>query len=34
MKIRELKRGAYFTLKELAEPKENQVYIKGTITGP
>lgn len=29
MKIRELKRGVYFTLKEIAEPKENQVYIKG-----
>lgn len=25
----ELKKGDYFTLKEISEPKESQVYIKG-----
>ena len=29
MKLKELKRGEFFTLKEYAEPKENQVWIKG-----
>ena len=27
--LRELKKGDWFTLKEIAEPKESQVYIKG-----
>lgn len=27
--IREIKKGDFFTLKEIAEPKESQVYIKG-----
>lgn len=29
MTIRELKKGDYFTLKEIAEPKESQVWIRG-----
>lgn len=29
MKLKKLKKGAYFTLKEIAEPKRNQVFIKG-----
>ena len=28
-KLKNLKRGEYFTLKLIAEPKENQVYIRG-----
>ena len=27
MKIQELKKGDYFTLKPIAEPKESQVYV-------
>ena len=29
MTIKELKKGEYFTLKPIAEPKESQVYIRG-----
>ncbi len=29
MELKELKVGEYFTLKEIAEPKESQVYIRG-----
>lgn len=29
MKIRDIKKGEFFTLKEISEPKESQVYIKG-----
>lgn len=29
MKIRELKQGDYFTLKQIDEPKESQVWIRG-----
>jgi uncharacterized alpha/beta hydrolase family protein len=29
MTIKDIKKGDYFTLKEIAEPKESQVYIKG-----
>lgn len=29
MKLRELKKGDYFTLRKIEYPKENQVYIKG-----
>lgn len=29
MTIKDLKKGDYFTLKPIAEPKENQVFIKG-----
>ena len=29
MKLKDLKRGEYFTLKPIEEPKESQVYIKG-----
>lgn len=29
MKLKDLKKGDYFTVKPIAEPKENQVYIKG-----
>ena len=29
MTIKELKKGEFFTLKPIAEPKEHQVYIKG-----
>lgn len=29
MKLKDLKRGEYFTIKPLEEPKENQVYIRG-----
>lgn len=28
IKIKNLKRGEYFTLRPIAEPKENQVYIR------
>lgn len=28
-KLKNLKRGEYFTLRPIAEPKESQVYIKG-----
>lgn len=28
MKLRELKKGEWFTLKPIAEPKANQVYIR------
>lgn len=27
--LKTLKKGEYFTLKEIAEPKENQVYVRG-----
>lgn len=29
MKIKDLKKGEYFTLKPIDEPKQNQIYIKG-----
>jgi len=29
MTIKELKKGTYFTLKNIQNPNENQVYIKG-----
>lgn len=29
MKIRDLKQGDYFTLKQIGEPKESQVWIRG-----
>lgn len=29
MKIRELKAGEYFTIKQVSEPKANQVWIRG-----
>ena len=29
VQLKEIKKGDYFTLKEIAEPKESQVYIKG-----
>lgn len=29
MKLKELKKGEYFTLKLMENPKENQVYIRG-----
>ena len=29
MKVKDLKKGEYFTIKPLEEPKENQVYIRG-----
>lgn len=29
MKLKNLKKGEYFTLKPIEEPKENQVYIRG-----
>lgn len=29
MILKELKKGEYFTLKPYADPKDNQVYIKG-----
>lgn len=28
MKLKDLKKGDYFTLKDIAEPKENQVWVK------
>lgn len=28
MKLKDIKKGEYFTLKPIAEPKESQVYIK------
>lgn len=27
--LKDLKKGEYFTLKEIAEPNENQVYVRG-----
>lgn len=29
MKLKDLKKGTYFTLKPIAEPKENQVWLRG-----
>lgn len=29
MTVKELKKGEFFTLKPIAEPKESQVYIRG-----
>lgn len=29
MKIKELKKGEYFTVKQITEPKESQVYVRG-----
>lgn len=29
MKIKELKKGEFFTLTQIYEPKENQVYVRG-----
>ena len=29
MKLKNLKQGTYFILKNVSEPKENQVYVKG-----
>lgn len=29
MKLKELKKGDYFTVKDIPYPKENQVYVKG-----
>lgn len=29
MKLKDLKKGEYFTLKPIEEPKENQVFIRG-----
>lgn len=29
MVLKDLKKGEYFTIKPIDEPKENQVYIKG-----
>ena len=29
MKLKELKKGEYFTIKPLENPKESQVYIRG-----
>lgn len=29
MKLKDLKKGEFFTLKSIDEPKENQVYIRG-----
>lgn len=29
MTVKDLKKGDYFTLKPVAEPKESQVYVKG-----
>ena len=29
MKLKDLKRGEFFTLREIAEPKDNQVYVRG-----
>ena len=29
MTVKQLKQGEYFTRKPIAEPKENQVYIRG-----
>jgi len=29
MKIKELKKGEFFTLKPISEPEESQVYIRG-----
>lgn len=29
MKLKDLKKGEYFTIKQIENPKENQVYIRG-----
>jgi folate-dependent tRNA-U54 methylase TrmFO/GidA len=29
MTIKDIKKGGYFTLKEISEPNGNQVYVKG-----
>ena len=29
VQLKDIKKGDWFTLKEIAEPKESQVYIKG-----
>lgn len=29
MKVKDLKKGEYFTLKSIEEPKENQVWVRG-----
>jgi len=29
IKIKDLKKGEYFTLKQIDEPKESQVYVRG-----
>ena len=29
MKIKDIKKGEFFTLKAISEPKESQVYIRG-----
>lgn len=29
MTIKELKKGEYFTIKQIDEPKESQVYVRG-----
>lgn len=29
MKLKQLKKGDYFTLKPIPEPKESQVYVRG-----
>jgi len=29
MKVKELKKGEFFTLKPISEPKENQVFVRG-----
>lgn len=29
MKLKDLKKGEYFTLKPISDPKESQVYIRG-----
>lgn len=29
MKIKDIKKGDYFTLKDIPEPKDSQVYIRG-----
>lgn len=29
MTIKDIKKGEYFTLKDIAEPKESQVYVRG-----
>ena len=30
MRVKDLKKGDYFTIKPLENPKENQVYIRGS----
>ena len=32
MLVRELKKGEFFTLKPIAEPKESQVFIRGDFS--